>query len=374
MAAKTTYPVLTTRALGRATLDRQSLLRRSAMSPKDALTRLVGLQAQNVKPPYVQLAARLEDFDPEDLSALLASREAARMVTMRSTIHLHTADDCLALRPLFQAVCDRELRQFRKDLAGIEPERIAAYGRELVEERPRPVKELRELLLGRWPDAGPLALTVAVRCLLPLVQTTPRGLWGRSGQVTLTTTEQWFGRRAEPAHEPDAAILRYLAAFGPASVRDAGTWSGLTRLREVFERLRPGLLTFQDENGVELFDLPEAARPAEDTPAPPRFLPEFDNLLLSHADRTRIIPAAYKGRLSRGNLSYRALLVDGMVAGVWRLALRPAESRDGVTLTVQLFGGLSRERRRAVEEEGERLLTTLHPATAHDLRFADFTH
>ncbi|MFE2639835.1 winged helix DNA-binding domain-containing protein [Streptomyces scopuliridis] len=371
MASKTTtHPVLGPRALNRATLERQLLLRRAGMTARAAVAHLLGLQAQNVKPPYVQLAARLDGFVPEELSRLMAAREVARLVTMRSTIHTHTADDCLTLRPLVQAARDRELRSFRSGLPGVDLARLAAVSRELVEERPRPLKELRAGLAEEWPEADPAALTVAARCLLPLVQTTPRGLWGQSGQVTVTTAERWFGRPAEPVPAPDGTVLRYLAAFGPASVKDMQTWSGLTRLRDAFERLRPQLLTFQDAYGVELFDLPDAPRPAEDTPAPPRFLPEFDNLLLSHADRSRVIPPAYKGRAARGNIAYRTLLVDGFLAGIWQLT----ESRDGgaATLTVQLFHPLTRAQRAEVAEEGERLLTTLSSATSYDLRYGEF--
>ncbi|OAH09375.1 winged helix DNA-binding domain-containing protein [Streptomyces jeddahensis] len=359
-------PVLGTRALNRATLDRQLLLRRTALPADAAVEHLVGLQAQNVKPPYFALAARLDGFDPEELSALMASRDVVRIVTMRSTIHTHTADDCLTLRPLVQAARDRELNAFRKGLAGVNLERLAELSRELVEAEPRTVKQLREALLAEWPQADPQALTVAARCKLPLVQTTPRGLWRHSGQVVLTTVEKWLGRPSEPEPAPDATVLRYLAAFGPASVKDMQTWAGLTRLRDAFERLRPRLLTFRDERGTELFDLPDAPRPAPDTPAPPRFLPEFDNLLLSHADRTRVVPAEYKGRSWNGNQAFCTLLVDGFLAGVWRLE----ESRDGAaTLTIEPFGTLTRLQRDEVAAEGERMLKVMTGASSYDIRF-----
>ncbi|WP_020133470.1 winged helix DNA-binding domain-containing protein [Streptomyces sp. 351MFTsu5.1] len=372
-------PVLGPRALNRATLDRQLLLRRSGMSAKAAVGHLLGLQAQNVKPPYYALAARLDGFAPEELSALMADREVVRIVTMRSTIHTHTAEDCLTLRPLVQPARDRELTQFRKGLDGVDLDRLAVLARDLVESEPRTMKELREALLVEWPDADPQALAVAARCKLPLVQVTPRGLWGRSGQVALTTAEHWLGRPADPAppaeHRPtdparptststpapDATVLRYLAAFGPASVKDMQTWAGLTRLREAFERLRPELRVFRDEHGVELFDLPDAPRPAEDTPAPPRFLPEFDNLLLSHADRTRVVPKEYWGRSWQGNQAYCTLLVDGFLAGVWKL--------DGDTLVVEPFGRLTRAQRGEVTEEGQRMVATLYPGQPYDIRF-----
>ncbi|AYG79613.1 hypothetical protein DWB77_01728 [Streptomyces hundungensis] len=311
-----TAPLLSRPALNRATLDRQLLLERSdALSPKDAVAHLLGLQAQNVKPPYFALWSRLAGFRPEALSALMEAREVVRMVTLRSTLHTHTADDALTLRPLVQAARERELNAFRKGLVGVDTERLGAIVRALVEERPYSMRELREALLKEWPDADPFALSVAARCVLPLVQVTPRGLWGRGGAVALTTVEHWLGRPAGPAPAPDATVLRYLGAFGPASVKDMQTWSGLTRLGPVFARLRPQLAVFRDENGVELFDLPDASRPDEDTPAPPRFLPEFDNLLLSHADRARVVPPQHKGRAWSGNQAHRTLLVDGFLAG-----------------------------------------------------------
>ncbi|MDH6438877.1 hypothetical protein M2158_007418 [Streptomyces sp. SAI-144] len=354
-------PVLSPRALNRATLDRQLLLRRSGLSAKAAVGHLLGLQAQNVKPPYYALAARLDGFAPEQLSELMADREVVRIVTMRSTIHTHTAEDCLTLRPLVQPARERELINSRKGLQGVDLDRLAVLARELVEAEPRTMKQLREALLAEWPDADPQALAIAARCKLPLVQVTPRGLWGRSGQVALTTAEHWLGRPAEPTPTPDATVLRYLAAFGPASVKDMQTWAGLTRLRDAFERLRPELRSFRDENGVELFDLPDASRPAEDTPAPPRFLPEFDNLLLSHADRTRVVPKEYWGRSWQGNQAYCTLLVDGFLAGIWKLTAD--------ALVVEPFDRLTKAQQEDVTAEGQRLLGTLHPGTPYDIRF-----
>ncbi|MEU3741302.1 winged helix DNA-binding domain-containing protein [Streptomyces sp. NPDC032198] len=380
--AQHTDPVLGTRALNRATLARQLLLDRSAgLSVEGAVAHLLGLQAQNVKPPYYALAARIEGFDPEELSGLLASRDLVRIVTMRSTIHLHTADDALTLRPLVQGARDRELHAFRKGLTGVDLAELTSLARAAVEEEPRTMKQLRDVLLPRWPDADPQSLAVAARCSLPLVQVTPRGLWRRSGQVALTTAEHWLGRPSGPVPTPDATVLRYLAAFGPASVKDMQTWAGLTRLREAFERLRPQLLTFRDENGVELFDLPDAPRPDADTPAPARFLPEFDNLLLSHADRSRVVPPEYKGRTWKGNFAYSVFLVDGFLAGVWRVeegggkgggrsAGQAKGSADSAVLTIEPFGTLTKAQRHELTEEAERLLRgPLHGAATYDIRF-----
>ncbi|MEU7584307.1 winged helix DNA-binding domain-containing protein [Streptomyces sp. NPDC041068] len=395
-------PVLSARSLNRATLDRQLLLRRSRdrdLSVADAVAHLVGLQAQNVKPPYYALAARLDGFDPAELSALLESRELVRMVTLRSTIHLHTAADARTLRPLAQVALDRELSVFRKGLVGVDLEELAGIARAAVEAEPRTLKQLREVLLVRWPDADPQSLAIAARCALPLVQVTPRGLWRRSGQVALTTVEKWIGEgrgsdtgagsavlgavpgvvpEAAPEAAPgvvpgalpalDALALRYLAAFGPASVKDMQTWARLTRLREVFERLRPRLRTFRDESGVELFDLPDAPRPDADTPAPPRFLPEYDNLLLSHADRARVVPAEYKGRTWKGNFAYCVFLLDGFLAGLWRLE-EDAKSGAAV-LTIEPFGRPTRAQRDELTREAEHMLARIaETSSSYDIRF-----
>ncbi|MGW7313675.1 winged helix DNA-binding domain-containing protein [Streptomyces sp. NPDC054865] len=351
-------PLIGTRALNRATLARQLLLSRAEMSARDAVAHLLGLQAQNVKPPYFQLHARLAGFRPAELAGLMESREVVRMVTMRSTIHTHTAHDALTLRPLVQAARDREVAYFRKGLTGVDLDRLAERARAFVDAEPRTMAEIREELLVHWPTADPQSLSVAARCLLPLVQVTPRGVWGRSGQVRLATVERWLGEEAAPAQPVDDVVLRYLGAFGPASVKDMQTWAGLTRLREAFERLRPRLITFRDENGTELFDLPDAPRPDADTPAPPRFLPEFDNLLLSHADRTRVVAPEVKGRTWTGNQAHRTLLVDGFLAGLWRLDDGGTEgSGTGPVLTVELFGTRSRVRKEEIEAEGQVLLT-----------------
>lgn len=366
--------VLSPRALGRATLERQLLLRRTAMSAKDAVRHLVGLQAQNTRPPYYQLLARLEGFEPAELAGLMESREVVRIVTLRSTIHTHTADDALTLRPLVQEARDRELGIFRKRLTGVDLDRLRDLGRAYVEQAPRTPKEIREHLLVQWPDADPQALSTAARCLLPLVQITPRGVWGKSGQVALTTAEHWLDAPSAPAPAPDGTVLRYLAAFGPASVKDMQAWAGLTRMREVFDRLRPRLITFRDENGVELFDLPDAPRPDADTPAPPRFLPEFDNVLLGHADRTRVIPPPFKGRNGVGNQTYGSVLADGFLAALWRLE---AGGRGApTTVTVQELRPLTAAERDAVTDEAVTLVSVMTKAATdangYDIRFAPF--
>jgi hypothetical protein len=356
--------VLSQRALNRALLERQLLLRRSELSTVDAIGHLVGMQAQAPQAPYVGLWSRLSGFRPEELSDLINGRQVVRVVLMRSTIHLVGAADCLALRPLVQPVIDRSLNgNWGRLLTGLDNEALAAAGRELVESEPRTFKALGELLAQRWSDRDPDALAVAIRALVPLVQVPPRGIWGASGQSRHTSVEAWLGAPIGPAAPVGDVILRYLAAFGPATVADVQTWSGLGGLREVLDGLRPRLRTFADERGRELFDLPDAPLPDPDTPAPARFLPEYDNALLSHADRARIIAPEHRASV----FTKGALLVDGFVRGTWKLA----RSRDSAKLLVAPFARLSKEDSSAVVEEGGRLLdVAARGADTREIQFA----
>jgi hypothetical protein len=208
---------------------------------------------------------------------------------MRVTMHMVSGCDFVAFRPLLQPLMESRFRSspFARELDGIDVAAVAAAGRELIEDEPRTRAELSRLLAERWPDRDPLSLAYVVTHIVPVVQVPPRGGWGARGQATWTTGESWLGRSLSGA--PTAELVtRYLAAFGPASVMDFQNWSGLTRIGEVVEPMRPGLRTFGDENGVELLDLPDAPLPDPDTPAPVRFVPNYDNVLLG----MRIGPAS----------------------------------------------------------------------------------
>ena len=357
--------VLSRRALNRATLKRQLLLRRAALSPLDAVERLVGLQAQIPLNPYTALWSRLEGFRPEALAELLEQRQVVRIAVMRATIHLVSADDCLLLRPLMQAVLDAELARYR-DLRGVDVDAVLAFARELVAEGPRSGGELRAALAERFPRHDAADLAYACRNLLAFVQVPPRGVWGQASQVRSTTAETWLGRPLVSRPSIDDVVLRYFAAFGPATVADLSTWSRLTGLREVVERLRPRLLTFRDERGRELFDLPDAPRPDPDTPAPVRFLPEYDNVLLSHADRTRFIGSNDRPRL--GSVTgpiHGSVLHDGFAFGLWRLE-RDAGS---ATLVINHVRRTTKRAAAAVAAEGRRFLRFVAAeADEHDVR------
>jgi hypothetical protein len=283
---------------------------------------------------------------------------------MRSTIHLVTGDDALALRPLTQDVFDRELRthgELKQQIAEVDAEALLAVAGPLLDEAPRTQPQLRALLAEHFPDWDPRAMSMICRNRLALVQVPPRGVWGKAAQVTLMSAAGWLGR---PPVEVsiDEVVLRYLAAFGPAMVADVATWSGLRAMREVVDRLRPRLRAFTDERGRPFVDLPEAPRPDADTPAPVRFLPEYDNALLSHADRGRFVSDDDRLRLSAGPTARGSLLVGGLVVGTWRLD----EDRPAGTAAVEAYvlRPLAAADAEEVEAEGARLVSFLAPTAA----------
>lgn len=372
--------VLDRRALNRALLARQWLLGREQRSALETVQHLVGMQAQNPDPPYYGLWSRLAGFRAEELATLMTERQVVRIALMRSTIHLVTAADCLPLRTLVQPALDRSYASNQgKRLGGVDRDALVAAGRELVEAEPRTFAELGTGLAATFPGVDPDALSMAIRTWVPLVQVTPRGVWGRSAKAAHTTAEHWLGLAAGSAGEHDAGglaesvVLRYLRAFGPASVADVQKWSGLTRLRDVVDRVlardSDALVPFRSDTGTQLYDLPDAPRPDPDTPAPPRLLAEYDNVLLSHADRTRVLgdidPATV---MTPNGIVLGAVLVDGFVVGRWRVA-RPTADSGSAVVTVTTTRRLRPADRTAVTEEALALLDFAVPEHAHDVRF-----
>ena len=350
---------LTQRDLNRATLARQHLLARTSMPALAMIEHLAGMQAQIPRDPYIGLWSRLEGFQAEDLADLLATRQATRAAFMRSTIHLTSAADAAMLFSLLEAFQYQRTMTgtpFGKRLGELDHDALRRVAREIVEEAPRSTAELGPLLAERFPGHDAEAMAMVVTRFLPMVQVTPRGLWNQSGQTRWTTAEHWLGRPMADSPSRQDFVLRYLGAFGPASVMDMQNWSGLTKLKEDFEALRPGLVTFQDAKGKELFDLPDAPRPLATTPAPVRFLPVYDNLLLGHADRSRFFaedtPIPDNAGLGR---DVGTILVDGFVRGLWK----QDKSRRASTLRVQLLEGCPAGAQPEVAAEGERLLAFL---------------
>jgi hypothetical protein len=354
--------------LNRALLARQMLLSRSDRSVLDTLEWFIGLQAQAPSAPYFSLWTRLEEFEQSQLSSLISDRQAVRIALMRSTLHLVSSSDCLLLRPWVQTIQERALKgSFGKRLAGVDLNAVSAEGRKLVEEQPRTFSELGKLLAENyWSGIDSEALAAAVRTFVPLVQIPPRGLWGESGQATHTSSELWLERSL--TEQPDTAklILRYLAAYGPATVKDMQAWSGLTRLKEHFEKLRPQLLIFQNEQGHELFDLPGAPRPDADIIPPVRFLGEFDQMLLGIADRSRIMNVAYGKRIFTANGILRStILLSGFIEGIWSIERDPQKA----VLIIDPFRRLTREEQHDLILEGEKLLHFAASGLDHEIRF-----
>jgi len=347
--------ILTLRELNRATLARQLLLERARLPALDAIKRVVGLQAQLPNPPYVGLWSRLQSFQRGDLTSLIEDRQVVRATMMRSTLHLMTAEDYILLRPALQPALTRAMHAFFGARAkDIDVDQIVAAARAYVLEQPRTFVQLRATLAELFPDIDPALLAYAVRAHLPLVQIPPGGRWGFTGSPAHAEASAWLGRPlAARTDGLRSLVLRYLAAFGPATVKDVQTWSGLVGLKDVIAELKPLICTFRDERGNELFDLPASPRPPANVIAPVRFLPEFDNLLLSHADRGRVVPDKYRASIFLTVGRVRAtFLVDGFVRGTWKIE----RARDAARLIIEPFEPLPDEVRNDLVAEGEQLI------------------
>ncbi len=340
--------LLSDRALNRATLARQLLVAKSSLDPFSAIEHLVGIQAQVPTNPHIALWSRLEGFDTDQLDRLLTERSVVRSAALRGTIHLLTAADCVAIWPLEQAVLEQEMRthrDFAPVLAAVDLTEPMAWARQFLQE-PRTQPQLKSALAQQFPDLDPAALAFACRNRLALAQVPPRGMWARSNQVTVVTVEAWLGLPLDRTLTVEQVVPRYLAAFGPARPADMATWSRLTALAGAFDAVRAELVEFVDERGRTYFDVPDAPRPDPDTPVPVRFLPEYDNVLLSHADRSRFVDRDVKALYPPGRLGRGHVLVDGMLRGTWIV--------DGDHIAV-LHLELSRRDRDEVGDEATRL-------------------
>lgn len=347
--------VLSLRALNRATLARQLLLGRAEITIPGAIERLAGLQAQEPSSPYIGLWSRLAGFRRDNLAGAIERREVVRATLMRSTLHLMTARDYLLVRNALQPALARAFRGFFKEEARrVDLARLVAATQAYTAKQPCTFPELRTFLGQLEPDVDPASLSFAARAYLPLVETSPSGQWRFAGSPRYAPAEAWLGQPLAPAEEGlRHLVIRYLAAFGPATRKDIEAWSGLSGLRGVVEELALRLCIVHDEQGRELFDLPGMPLLGPDVPAPPRFLPAYDNLVLSHADRTRVLPEDYRPAVIRpAGRVLATFLVDGFVAGTWRIE----RVRNKATLALEPFAPLPGAARAALLEEGERLV------------------
>jgi hypothetical protein len=349
---------LTLRQLNRATLARQMLLAREQVPTVDAVERLGAMQAQEAKPPFIGLWARIQGFDPKDLIQALHRREVIRATMMRGTIHLVSAGDYVALRGLVAQPPAVTLRILGDRAAGLDPDEVLPVARELLERAPRDFNQLRALLQEAFPKLNDRALGFVVRHHLPLVMVPTDDRWGFPASAAFTLAEGWLGAPPSDSGGAEALAPRYLAAFGPASAADLQTWAGVKGMKPVLDGLRPRLREFEDERGRVLFDLADGPRPDGDLPAPPRFLPDFDSLVLAHDDRTRVLADEHRGLVATKNLRIRAtFLHDGFARGTWTI-----ERRCGTaTLRLAPFEPLPPGVESDLAEEADSLLRFVEP-------------
>jgi len=361
-----TGPRITDRALNRATLARQGLLARETVSAFDMVERLIGLQGQVHNAPYIGLWSRLENFRTADLETLLLERKVVRATLMRVTLHVATADDFLAIRPLVDAAAWRGFKtNHLKPLKGADVDEVRATSRRLLDTEDLTPAALGERLRTRWPEVGAIELSMPARFLEPVVHVPPAGLFGATKAPALAMASRWLGRGPAEPIAVDALALRYLKAFGPASGSDFNTWSGLTGGAAVMERLRPQLVSFTGADGRELFDLPDAPRPDEEMPAPARLLPDYDNVMLGYADRTRVLSAAAQQGLWRANGFRPAFTVDGFIRGSWKLGI----GKETAKIDFTCFEPLRRKDKGDLTREAKALIKVLAPGRKAEITF-----
>jgi hypothetical protein len=346
------------RVLNRTLLDRQLLLSRESRPALGVIERLVALQSQEPNWPYIGLWARAAEFHPDHLTWLLTTRQVVRTAGLRRTLHLMASSDVRWLRPTIQPLLDRgaQSRYFTSETSGLDLNDLISVGVNLLGRNTLSRRELAKGLADKWPGRNGRILAAALELHVPLLHspgTSAWGKWGSPSRVEVARAETVIGALSDTP-QPELMIRRYLGAFGPATVMDFQSWSGLTKMEETFERMRPGLRVYPTDEGVELFDLPDATLADGDLPAPVRFLPGYDNVLLGHAIRTRIVSDEDRKQVVPGRAIVRpTFLVDGFVAGIWSL--------ERSTLFVMPFRPLSDEARAEVAAEAERLVEFVAP-------------
>jgi uncharacterized coiled-coil protein SlyX len=357
------------RELNRATLARQMLLERETLAISAAIERLGGMQAQLASAPFIGLWTRLRDCSRQQLASSIEQRDVIKATWLRATLHLCTREDYVMFRSTLQPVLTGASSAIAKQRdQEFDSDQIVRMAYTFIAEQPRTFAEISAMLTEQWPEYDVGAMRYTVRTHLPLVQVPIQGGWSYPGNPAFALAEPWIGQEVTAEDQLPALVRRYLASFGPASVTDMQTWSGLPKLKDVFEQLRPELLVYRDEGRRELFDLPGMPMPGGEAPAPVRFLPEYDNLLLSHSNRTRIIADEYRPMVYLPGLRVRStILLDGFVAGAWKVERK----KKSATLTIEPFVSLLPQHRTALLDEAEQLVRFVEPdAATYEIAFA----
>ncbi len=353
-------PVLTTLQLNRALLARQLLLKRRRLPVAEAVHAVGGLQSQEPRDPHVALWSRLSGFGSARLQQAVERREVVRGSHWRGTIHTVSAADYLAFRSLLQPLLDKDLKNWAHLAGGFTMKALAPAVRALIDEQgPLSAQQIAEALASRFPKAKPEGLSRWARNGLPMAMVPSDDRWGYPRPPRFMPADCWLQQPLRDDASLHEVVRRCLAAIGPASAADVRTWCGLGAMKPVLEAMRAELAVFADEQGRELFDLPDAPRPRADTPAPVRFLPEYDNCLLSHDDRRRIVPPEHAPHFSmlRNGRRPRVVLVDGFARAGWDIE----RQGDTARLLLTLHEPLGKALRDELQAEGEALLRFIEP-------------
>lgn len=353
--------LLANRTLNRTLLARQHLLERSQLTVHEMCDHLVGLQAQDSPPPFVALWSRITDFDPATVSDALVDRSLVRITLMRGTIHLVTPPDALRIAPHIQP--ELEKIPFRKGfnygaMVGLDADEVREHGERVLGDEPMSAAELRERAAEIYPDRNPGMVVQTWLYQLPVLQTPPRGQWKDSSRPIWSRVEPWLGAPLDPSYPLSELLLRYLRAFGPASTMDMQTWSKLLGLKQAIEQLGDRVRTYTDERGRTLYDAADAELADPDLPAPVRLLGWYDNAVLSHQDRTRIVPEGNALHLRAFAAAVAPVLVDGYLAGLYKIFPEAGVARLRICPTRTW----TKAERTAVEAESQALLGFLEAA------------
>lgn len=362
--------ILSIRELNRATLTRQFLIERESRPVPTVIERLVGMQAQLASAPFVGLWTRLPDFARDDLAKLIENRTIIKATLMRATLHLFSAEDYLRLHGAVQPALDAAQTSIAKRRDGdVNVDKVLEMAEAYIGEKPRTFADISAYFTEQMPQFDIGAIRYTIRTQLPLVQVPVSGGWSYPGNPQFTLAKSWLSKPVPTENNFKTLVFRYLAAFGPATVTDLQKWSGISKLKAAVDTLKSELVIYRDETKRELFDLPNMTIPDADMPVPVRFLPEFDNLLLAHDKRTRIIADQHKSKVYLPGLRVAAtILIDGFVGGVWRVSVK----KKVATLEIAPFEKLAKGQQDALIEEAEKLVRFIEPeAHTHHVQIVE---